>query len=109
MRTLLLGILGGFLIAVLAGVVYFRSSNAVNGGPPASDRALLERIESSFDQDPALRDEDVSVDVDRGVATLTGMVATEAERTHAGELARVAGATSVSDRITVDGNRNRTA
>ena len=72
------------------------------GTAATSDKALHSRIEQSIHKDPLLKKYDVDVTVDGGVATLTGTVATEAERAKAQRLATVRGITRVDNKIVVD-------
>lgn len=66
-----------------------------------SDTTLDERIEKRLD-DSTLRRYDISVDVDMGVAKLTGTVATEADRRKATQLATVPGVARVENQLIVD-------
>jgi hyperosmotically inducible periplasmic protein len=70
--------------------------------PAASDTAVTGRIQKRFASDPALRKYNIKVNVDEGVAILSGTVATDADRTQASELAKVPGVTRVDNRIVVD-------
>lgn len=66
------------------------------------DRVFDSRIEKRLHEDPALKKYDIKVSVEGGVATLSGTVATEAERTKAGELAHISGVTRVDNKIVAD-------
>jgi hyperosmotically inducible periplasmic protein len=95
-------------IALAAGLAWSLSSIAI-AQPPAGgttitgqDRALDARIEKRLSDDASLKKYHVKVAVEGGVATLSGTVATEAERTRAGELARVPGVTRVDNKIVAD-------
>src|SRR4051812_35962108 len=66
------------------------------------DDAIENRIESRLSHDARLKERDVKVDIDNGVATLNGKVSTEAERLRAEKLARVTGVTRVENKIEVD-------
>ena len=72
------------------------------GTPPASDKVLDSRIEQRIHKDPSLKKHNIDVSVDGGVATLTGTVATEGERTKANQLATIKGIARVDNRIVVD-------
>jgi osmotically-inducible protein OsmY len=87
------------LVAALIGSI---SSQAIAQTAAAPDRTLDSRIEKRLASDSALKKYHIDVKVDAGVATLTGTVATEAERTRAAELANVAGVTRVDNKIAVD-------
>jgi osmotically-inducible protein OsmY len=69
---------------------------------PVSDRTLTDRIEKRLESDATLKKYDFDVSVDHGVATLTGKVRTEAEKTKAGVDAKIAGITRVDNQITLD-------
>jgi osmotically-inducible protein OsmY len=68
----------------------------------ASDKVLDSRIEQRIHKDPSLKKYDIDVAVDAGVATLTGTVATEADRAKAKQLATVKGIARVDNKIIVD-------
>jgi hyperosmotically inducible protein len=67
-----------------------------------SDKMLDERIEKRLRADATLKKYDIDVKVDGGVATLTGTVATEADRSKAETLAHVNGVTRVDNKLMVD-------
>jgi osmotically-inducible protein OsmY len=67
-----------------------------------SDAAMATAISGRIDRDDSLDDYDVKVAVKSGVATLSGRVRTEAQKVHAGELAKAGGATRVDNQIVVD-------
>ena len=66
-----------------------------------SDHALDERIEKRL-EGSSLKKFDVKVSVNDHVVTLTGMVATEAQRTRATQLATVPGVARVDNQLIVD-------
>jgi osmotically-inducible protein OsmY len=72
------------------------------GTAAASDKSLDSRIEHRIHKDPSLKKYDIDVKVDAGVATLTGTVATEADRARAKRLATVNGIARVDNKIIVD-------
>src|SRR5260370_2881311 len=72
------------------------------GTAAASDKSLDSRIEQRIHKDPSLKKYDIDVKVDAGVATLTGTVATEADRARAKQLATVKGIARVDNKIIVD-------
>jgi hyperosmotically inducible periplasmic protein len=67
-----------------------------------SDSAVDARISQRLKADPSLKAFNISVSVDDGVATLSGTVATEAERAKAAQLASINGVTRVDNKIAVD-------
>jgi len=74
------------------------------GTAAASDKMLDSRIEKRIHSDATLKKYNIDVTVDGGVATLTGTVATEADRAKAANLAKVNGVTRVDNKIVVDLN-----
>lgn len=67
-----------------------------------SEKTIDARITQRLKADPALKKYNIHVSVDEGVAKLTGTVATEADRTKAGQLAKVNGVTRVDNQLVVD-------
>src|SRR5438445_525579 len=67
-----------------------------------TDKALDERIEQRLRDDPTLKNHDIKVSVDAGVATLTGTVSSNAEKARAARLATIRGVSRVDNRIVVD-------
>ena len=91
---------------VLAGV---GSSLALSSAPPeaieqvkVSDDTLKDRVEHRLETDGTIRKYDLKVKVAGGTATLTGTVATAAQKAEAGRVAKVEGVTTVDNQITVD-------
>jgi len=71
-------------------------------GAQTTDKKLDSQIETRIHKDASLKKYDIGVSVDAGVATLTGTVATEAERTRATQLATMRGVARVDNKILVD-------
>src|SRR5437762_2073145 len=71
-------------------------------GVVSTDKPIDKQIEKQIKADQSLKKADIDVKVDGGVATLTGTVATEAQKARAGRLAKVSGSTRVDNRIVVD-------
>jgi osmotically-inducible protein OsmY len=69
-----------------------------------SDSAIDKRIEARLNANASLKPYHIKASVDGGVATLTGTVATEAQKARAAQLAMVTGVTRVDNQITVDPN-----
>jgi hyperosmotically inducible protein len=67
-----------------------------------SDKTLDSRIEGRIHNDATLKKYNIDVSVDGGVATLTGTVATEADRSKAANLAQISGISRVDNKIIVD-------
>ena len=72
--------------------------------PKPADSDLRDRIAHRLDTNAMLHKYDVKVAVTGGVATLTGSVATAAQKTEAGRVAHVTGITKVDNQVTVDAN-----
>src|SRR5262249_19215734 len=75
---------------------------------PKSDKSLDSRIEYRIHHDASLKKYKIDVAVDKGVATLSGTVPTEAAREKAARLANVSGVSRVDNQIVVDKNAART-
>ena len=100
MKATIFGLVCG--IALVAGPVSAGAARPQAAAVKPSDHTLTERIETRVHQDAALKKHDVDVSVDHGVATLTGTVATNAQKTRAATLARVKGITRVDNKLVVD-------
>jgi len=73
-----------------------------------TDDQLKDRINYRLETNASVRKYDVKVKVSSGVATLSGSVATAAQKAEADRLAKVSGITRVENNITVDPNADRT-
>jgi osmotically-inducible protein OsmY len=93
-RNAMAGIFGGMVALSLAGAAVADSSTA--------DGKLEERVETRF-KDNKLGGLDV--DVNNGVVTLSGEVATTAEKARAERVAKAAGAKSVENRVVIDADK----
>jgi osmotically-inducible protein OsmY len=93
-RNAMAGIFGGMVAFSLAGAAIADSSTA--------DGKLEERVETRF-KDNKLSGLDV--DVNNGVVTLSGEVATTAEKARAERLAKAAGAKLVENRVVIDADK----
>ena len=83
------------------------STTAGSTTAKADDSTLKSRIETRLKNDAALKADDIDVDVDNGVVTLTGTVHSAAQSTQAGTLAKVPGVTTVNNKLTVDSKTTR--
>jgi osmotically-inducible protein OsmY len=99
MKATLFGLVCGF--ALVAGPVSASPAVSQAAAVKTSDHTLTERIETRVHRDAVLKQHDVKVTVDGGVATLTGTVATATEKIHAAQLARVKGITRVDNQLVV--------
>ena len=100
MKTTIFGLVCGFVW--LAGPVSATAAVPQAATVKTSDHTLTERIETRVRQDAGLKKHDIKVTVDAGVARLTGIVATAAEKTRAAELALVTGISRVDNQLVVD-------
>ena len=73
-----------------------------------SDDTLKDRIAYRLETSPITKKYDVNVKVASGVATLTGSVATAAQKAEAGKLATVSGVTRVDNQVKVDPDVDKT-
>ena len=71
-------------------------------GQTVSDDTLKDRIDYRLETSDMVKKYDLHVKVDGGVAMLTGTVATAAQKTEAGTLAKIKGVTKVDNQIAVD-------
>src|SRR5205823_882814 len=90
------------IVALAAGVPAAAQHAPGAGAVVSSDKPLDKQIEKQIKTDPSLKHADIKVSVHEGVATLSGNVATDAERARAGQLAKVSGITRVDNQIIVD-------
>jgi hyperosmotically inducible protein len=67
-----------------------------------ADKALHDQIDKALDADTQLKRRDIDVDVNGGVVKLSGVVATEGEKSRAGQMAMVTGVTRVDNQLVVD-------
>ena len=99
---LCIGTLVCAVAVLIAGVGSSQAAPPQTTPAAASDKALDSRIESRIHKDAELKKYKIDVTVSGGVATLSGTVATEAERTRATELATMKGIARVDNQIMVD-------
>lgn len=100
MKSTIFGLVCG--IALIAGPVSGGPVLSQSAAVTVTDDTLTGRIEARVHQDAALKNHDVNVSVDNGVATLTGTVGTNGQKTRAATLARVKGITRVDNKLMVD-------
>ena len=72
-----------------------------------TDDTLKDKIVFRIDTTNSVRKYDIKVKVDHGVATLTGDVATAAQKAEAARLAKIVGITSVVNNIVIDPDEDR--
>ena len=73
-------------------------------GTGANDGWLWTKARAVLATTDDLRDSTINVDVDKAVVTLSGTVATQAQKTKAGQVAKVDGVTSVKNNLVVSAN-----
>jgi len=97
-------VIGSLVVAALvAGPISTRAAYAQAATTTASaDSALAKRVETRIHNDASLKKYSVHVSVDKGVATLTGTVPTEADRAKATNIATIPGITRVDNQLVVD-------
>jgi osmotically-inducible protein OsmY len=92
--------LAAFVSLAMPASVVFGAPQATSVKP--DNGTLTDRIAHRLDTDAVVAKYDIKASVDNGVATLTGTVATAAQKAQAGRLAQVTGITRVDNKITVD-------
>ncbi len=91
------------LVGALAlGAIAMAPSAALAQAPRTDDRTLDTRIEASIKASETFKHDRIDVDVENGVVTLTGKVASAAHRTRAESLAKITGVSRVDNRLEVD-------
>jgi len=92
----------GWLGALALGAMALAPSAALAQTAKTDDSTLDSRIEASIKASNTLKHDSIDVAVENGVVTLTGKVASDAHRTRAGSLAKIAGVTRVDNKLEVD-------
>ena len=85
------------LLLTAPGGAWAQSAPATQARP--SDQELSNLIAKAISKDPTLSADAIRVSVNSGVVTLTGMVARDADRVKAGQLAAVAGVSRVQSNL----------
>ncbi len=96
------------LVAMLMAAPMSAASTQTKTAVQPSDKTLDQRIEQRMKADASLKTYDIAVSVSDRVATLTGTVATEAQRTRAARHATIGGITRVDNQIVVDAAQTTT-
>jgi hyperosmotically inducible periplasmic protein len=92
----------GWLGALALGAVVMAPSAALAQAARTDDSTLDTRIEARIKASNTLKHDDIDVAVENGVVTLSGKVASQAHRTRAGSLAKIAGVTRVDNKLEID-------
>jgi hyperosmotically inducible periplasmic protein len=100
-------------LALVGALVFGGAAVALNAQTPAQtpaqrDDSLKDQIAYRLETNPTVKKYDIKVKVENNVATLTGDVATAAQKAEAGKLAKVNGVTTVNNQIVVDPNEDKT-
>jgi hyperosmotically inducible periplasmic protein len=93
---------------LVAGSVSMRAAAPQTTTVTPADSALDKKIEKKFHDSSSLKKYNINVDVENGVAKLTGTVPTEADRRRATQLATIPGVARVDNQIVVDLDAGRT-
>jgi len=84
-----------------------RTAPANPQAQPPTDDSIKDRINFKLETNGLVRKYDIHVKVDNGVVTLSGDVATAAQKAEAARLAKVTGVTRVQNDIKVDPNTDK--
>jgi osmotically-inducible protein OsmY len=96
-------LIGNFVRAAAFGVASVIAVQAAAQAAPTGNQSDIDaRISQRLKADPELKTSNIKVVVSNGVATLSGSVATEADRAKAGSLAKVDGVNRVDNQLIVD-------
>jgi osmotically-inducible protein OsmY len=94
--------IAGFVLAPSAAAAQTKAAT------PPDDGALKSKIETRLKGNATLKDDSIDVAVDHGVVTLKGTVDSKAESDRAAGLAKIAGVTSVENKLEVHSNATGT-
>src|SRR5690242_19339268 len=90
-----------FALPLLLATVMFVGCNLTRPGAP-NDSAIVTDIQAKLFQDSTLKTRDLHVDSQKGVVTLTGTVATDAEKSEVENIAKQEkGVKQVNDQLAV--------
>jgi osmotically-inducible protein OsmY len=93
----------GLTFALMGGVGWTQEPSSTE------DLKTEKHVQAELQKDAALKDNDIDVKIDHGVATLKGTVDTSSERATAERIARVEGVTGVDNQLEVAGTKARGA
>jgi len=98
-----------FVVACLMAATVSVGASALAQTPRPADEVISDRILYKLDTDPIVRKYDIKVKVDApGVVTLSGDVATAAQKAQAEKVARVDGVSKVNNTIVIDPDEDKT-
>jgi len=92
----------------LGQAAHYTANQTAKPAAPVDDSTLTDRIEKWLEADATLKKFDIDVSVKDHVATLTGKVQTEAQKTRAAREAHVTGVTRVDNQLTLDKDAGKT-
>jgi hyperosmotically inducible periplasmic protein len=98
----------GCLSFAPSAVIVATTHSAALAPTQVPDDTLKDRVNYRLETSPVVRKYDIHVKVDKGVVTLTGDVATSAQKAEANKLAQVQGVMKVDNQIKVDPDEDKT-
>ena len=96
------------LLVASAAPITMRAQVQTTAPATVSDATLKDRIAFRFDTSESLRKYDIKVKVDGGIATLSGDVATAAQKADASQMAKITGVRQVENNIKVSPDADKT-
>src|SRR5690349_856740 len=102
MKPVLFGIVATAALSLATPSLAAAQVRPAAGAVVSSDKPADKQIEKAIKDDASLKHANIHVSVDDGVATLTGTVATDAQKARASRLAHVSGVTRVDNQLVVD-------
>jgi len=102
MKPVLFGIFATAALSLAAPSTAAAQITPGAGAVVSSDKPADKQIEKAIKDDPSLKHASIHVSVDGGVATLTGTVASDAEKARASRIAHVSGVNRVDNQLVVD-------
>jgi osmotically-inducible protein OsmY len=101
-RTAVVGLI------LVAPMVLGHPTTAIAGQTSTSDNKLKDRIDYRLETSSVVKKYDLHVKVDAGVVMLKGNVATAAQKSEAGTLAKITGVSEVNNQIAIDPDADKT-
>jgi osmotically-inducible protein OsmY len=95
-------------LTLIAPIALGQPTAAFAGQNSTSDDKLKDRIDYRLETSPVVKKYDLHVKVDAGVVMLKGNVATAAQKTEAGTLAKITGVSEVNNQIAIDPDADKT-
>jgi hyperosmotically inducible protein len=98
----------GWIAALAVVGMAMAPSAAMAQAAKVDDSTLKTRVETRLKGSASLKKDTINVAVDHGVVTLTGTVQSPGQKMNAGRLAKIAGVTSVENKLDVDNTTAKT-